>query len=107
GWRGIYEWGAEAHAAYPAKNLAIKGLYEYIDPDGAEAAALVADGYERVDWGIKMWNDPNSKAMLNAAILDDVVNRETSAPRYFHAMPLTLIDQSKGNVTNGYGLPNQ
>lgn len=107
GWRGIYNWGAEAHKAYPAKNLAIKGLYEYIDPNGAEAAALVADGYKRVDWGIRVWNDPNAKAMLNAAILDGVVGRETSAPRYFHPMPLTLIDQSKGNVSNGYGLPNQ
>ncbi|MBW6534043.1 MAG: RagB/SusD family nutrient uptake outer membrane protein [Mariniphaga sp.] len=106
GWRGIYNWGAEAHEAYPAKNLAIKGLYEYIDPDGAEAAALEADGYTRVDWGIRVWNDPNAKAMLNAAILDGVVGRENSAPRYFHPMPLTLIDQSKGNVTNGYGLPN-
>ncbi len=106
GWRGIYEWGVEAYEAYPAKNLAIKGLYEYIDPDGTEAADLVADGYTRVNWGIRTWNDPNSKAMLDAAILDGVVGRESSAPRYFHPMPLTLIDQSKGNVTNGYGLPN-
>lgn len=107
GWRGIYEWGATAHAAYPAKNLAIKGLYNYIDPNGSEAAALVADGYTRVDWGIRTWNDANANAMLNAAILDGVVGRENSAPRYFHPMPLTLIDQSKGNVTNGYELPNQ
>lgn len=107
GWRGIYEWGAEAHAAYPAKNLAIQGLYNYIDPNGAEAAALEADGYTKVNWGIRVWNDPNAKAMLDAAILDGVVGRETSAPRYFHAMPLTVIDQSKGKVKNGYGLPNQ
>jgi hypothetical protein len=32
-------------------NLAIKGLFNYIDPNGAEAAALVANGYKRVDWG--------------------------------------------------------
>lgn len=106
GWRGIYEWGAEAHEEYPAKNLAIKGLYEYIDPNGAEAAALEADGYTRVDWGIRVWNDPNAKAMLNAAILDGVVGRENSAPRYYHPMPITVIDQSRGKVTNGYGLPN-
>ncbi len=106
GWRGIYEWGAAAHAAYPAKNLAIQGLYDYIDPNGPEAAALEADGYKKVDWGIRVWNDPNAKAMLNAAILDGVVGRESSAPRYYHPMPLTVIDQSKGKVTNGYGLPN-
>jgi hypothetical protein len=105
GWRGIYNWGAAAHTA-TAKNLAIKGLYEYIDPNGAEAAALEADGYIRVNWGITIWSNPNAKAMFNAAILDGVAGRENLAPRYFHPMPLTVIDQSKGNVTNGYGLPN-
>lgn len=106
GWRGIFNWGATAHTA-PAKNLAIKGLYNYIDPAGAEAAALKADGYTQVEWGRKVWNDANAKAMLNAAILDGVVGRENAAPRYFHPIPLTVIDQSKGNVTNGYGLPNK
>lgn len=105
GWRGIYNWDAPAHTA-TAKNLAIKGLYHYIDPNGAEAAALEADGYTKVNWGITIWNNPNAKAMFNAAILDGIVGRENLAPRYFHPMPLTVIDQSKGNVTNGYGLPN-
>ena len=106
GWRGIYNWTATAYTA-TARNLAIKGLYNYIDPVGAEAAALKADGYTQVEWGRKIWNDANAKAMLNAAILDGVVGRETSAPRYFHPLPLTVIDQSKGKVTNGYGLPNK
>ncbi len=106
GWRGIFNWGAAAHTA-TAKNLAIKGLYTYIDPDGTEAAALEADGYTKVKWGINVWNDANAKAMFSAAILDGVVGRENQAPRYFHPMPVTVIDQSKGNVTNGYGLPQQ
>lgn len=106
GWRGIYNWGIAAYTS-TARNLAIKGLYTYIDPAGAEAKALVADGYTRVNWGITVWNDANAKAMLNAAILDGVVGRESSAPRYFHPIPLTVIDQSKGKVTNGYGLPNK
>ncbi len=106
GWRGIFNWGAAAHTA-TAKNLAIKGLYNYINPAGAEATDLVANGYARVDWGIKVWKDANAKAMLNAAILDGVVGRESNAPRYYHPIPLTVIDQSKGKVTNGYGLPNQ
>ncbi len=106
GWRGIYNWAASAHTS-TTKNLAIKGLYNYIDPAGTEAASLVTNGYTRVNWGITVWNDANAKAMLNAAILDGVVGRENSAPRYFHAIPLTVIDQSKGKVTNGYGLPNK
>ena len=106
GWRGIYNWGVAAYTT-TARNLAIQGLYNYIDPAGPAAAALVASGYTKVNWGITVWNDANAKAMLNAAILDGVVGRETSAPRYFHPMPLTVIDQSKGAVTNGYGLPNK
>jgi hypothetical protein len=106
GWRGIYNWGIAAYTT-TARNLAIKGLYTYIDPTSAEATALKADGYTQVEWGRKVWNDANAKAMLNAAILDGVVGRENSAPRYFHPMPLTVIDQSKGTVTNGYGLPNK
>lgn len=105
GWRGIFNWNAAAHAGIEAKNLAIKGLYTYIDPDGAEAAALEADGYQRTDWGIKIGEGTNPE-MYRAAILDGVVGRENMAPRYFHAIPLTVIDQSKGKVTNGYGLPN-
>lgn len=106
GWRGIYNWAATAYTT-TARSLAIKGLYTYIDPNGNEAKALVAEGYTRVNWGITVWNDANAKAMLNAAILDGVVGRETSAPRYFHPMPLTVLDQSRGKVKNGYGLPNK
>ena len=106
GWRGIYNWGIATYTT-TARNVAIKGLYNYIDPNGAEAKQLVTDGYTRVNWGITVWNDANVKAMLNFAVLDGVVGRETSAPRYFHPMPLTVIDQSKGKVTNGFGLPNK
>jgi len=105
GWRGIYEWGSTAHTA-TAKNLAIKGLYTYIDPNSLEAQALEDEGYERKNWGITIWNDSNAKAMFEAAILDGVVGREQLAPRYYHPMPVMIIGLSKGNVTNGYGLPN-
>jgi hypothetical protein len=33
------------------RNLAIKGLFNYIDPNGREAAALVAQGYKKTNWG--------------------------------------------------------
>lgn len=106
GWRGIFNWNAASHANVTAKNLAIKGLYNYIDPNGAEAAALEADGYVRTAWGISILSGTNP-TMYRAAILDGVVGRENQAPRYFHPMPLTVIDQSKGKVRNGYGLPQQ
>ncbi len=55
GWRGQNDawenYGCDYGTDTPATNLAIKGLFEYIDPNGAEAKALEADGYERQDWG--------------------------------------------------------
>ena len=51
GWRGIYNWGIAAYTT-TARNLAIQGLYNYIDPAGPAAAALVASGYTKVNWGI-------------------------------------------------------
>ena len=30
-----------------------------------------------------------------------------SVPRHYHPLPLTTIQQSKGQVTNGYGLPQE
>jgi hypothetical protein len=115
GWRGIFDWQSTG-IPYPANgihNLAIKGLYNYIDPDGAEAAALEADGYTKANWGINILGDVDGgRNIYDLHILDGVVRDGTAArlnkaPRYFHPMPLTVIDQSKGKVTNGFGLPNQ
>lgn len=106
GWRGIYDYSTTSVASLvvgTAHNLAIKGLYEYIDPNGAEAAALEADGYTKRNWGIdiiagkdQLW-DYN---ILSGITLTDV-------PLYFHPIPATTISQSNGLVTNGYGLPQQ
>jgi len=113
GWRGIWDWkgkgGIETYGDGP-KNLAIKGLYEYIDPNGAEAKALEADGYTRVNWGINIvsnWDVSEKESIYNKHILDGVVGREDKAPRYFFPLPATVLDLSKGTVTNGYGLPQK
>ena len=103
GWRGVFNWDGTTGN----KNLAIKGLYEYIDPAGPEAAALEADGYVKQTWGIDIWSVQNNRNMFDGNIFSGIVGRENKAPRYYHPMPLTVIDQSKGTVTNGYGLPNQ
>ena len=112
GWRGVWSWksvltSATSYQGIP-QNLAIKGLYEHIDPAGAEAAALVADGYTRVNWGISILNTiDGGENFYIESVLYGVVGREDKAPRYFHAIPKTVIDQSGGKVTNGYGLPQQ
>ena len=107
GWRGIYDYTQISAVAGivtgTTHNLAIEGLFEYIDPAGEKAAALEADGYKKVDWGSKMVSEKGTLwdyNMLSGVELSDV-------PFYFHPIPLETLQQSKGNVTNGYGLPQQ
>lgn len=105
GWRGIYDYSTTSSAGAVKgtdHNLAIKGLFEYIDPDGAEAKALEADGYVKTQWGAGMVKDKDQLWDYN--ILSGIEASEV--PLYFHPIPLETIQQSKGNVTNGYGLPN-
>ncbi len=105
GWRGIYDYTQISAVAGvvtgTTHNLAIEGLFEYIDPDGEKAKALEADGYKKVDWASKMVSEKGTLwdyNMLSGIDLSDV-------PLYFHPIPRETLDQSKGNVTNGYGLP--
>jgi hypothetical protein len=106
GWRGVYDYSKTSVASIVVgteHNLAIKGLYEYIDPNGAEAAALEADGYAKQNWGIDIVEGKDQLWDYN--ILSGITL--TDVPLYFHPIPATTISQSEGQVTNGYGLPQQ
>lgn len=108
GWRGQFNFSTIPAVAGIVQgtnhNLAIKGLYEYIDPAGATAAALVADGYARVNWGVTIV--ANKSTVYDRNILSGI-GTQNAAPRYYHPIPFATISQSKGKVTNGYGLPQQ
>jgi hypothetical protein len=77
-------------------NLAIKGLFNYIDPSSAEAAALVADGYAKADWGSKIasYEDEYYKYLFYDYDY-------TKAPIYLWPYTPNII--STGGFTNGYG----
>ena len=105
GWRGIYDYtqipAVAGVVTGTTHNLAIEGLFEYIDPNGAKAEELEANGYKKVEWASKMVSEQGTLwdyNMLSGIDLSDV-------PLYFHPIPRETLDQSKGNVTNGYGLP--
>lgn len=106
GWRGVYDYSTIEAVAGKVQgtnhNLAIQGLYRYIDPTSSEAAALEADGYAKTNWGADLISD---KAINDDLFLGGWKNGE--APRYFHPIPYETLNQSKGNVTNGYGLPQE
>ena len=106
GWRGSYDYTTTSSASAvngTKHNLAIEGLFEYIDPAGAKAAALEADGYKKVDWAIGMVKGKSQLWDYNMLSGID----KCSVPRHYHPLPLTTIQQSKGKITNGYGLPNE
>ena len=108
GWRGQYDYSGIAAVASKVSgtehNLAIQGLFEYIDPNGAEAAALEADGYTRQDWGVEI---VKQRATIFDRNILGGLGTAGNAPRYYHPIPQETLTQSKGRVTNGYGLPQK
>jgi hypothetical protein len=106
-WRGQYNYSANATVASKVvgttHNVAIQGLFRYIDPAGAEAAALQADGFTKTNWGIDL-----AKAVT--VYQRNILSGTTSAgdpPRIYWPIPSETISKSKGKVTNGFGLPQQ
>ncbi len=108
-WRGQYNYSTLAAVASKVTgtthNIAIQGLFRYINPAGPEAAALVAAGYAKTNWGVDM-----TAAAAVLAYQRNILSGITSAgdpPRYYWPIPSETISKSKGQVTNGYGLPQQ
>jgi hypothetical protein len=107
GWRGQFDYSTidavKNKVVGTNHNIAIQGLFRYIDPNGAEATSLKNDGYVKTNWGIDIVN--------NAASYDrNILSGITSAgdpPRYYWPIPFETISKSNGKVTNGYGLPKQ
>ena len=104
GWRGQYDYskipsGPKVNGTN--HNVAIQGLFTYIDPNGADAAALQAAGYVKTKWGIDI---VNSFATYQRNILSGITSSD-DPPRYYWPIPSETITNSKGKVTNGYGMP--
>lgn len=108
GWRGQYDYSTLDAVASKvngtAHNLAIQGLFEYIDPEGPVAAALEADGYTKTNWGVDIVSQ--KETLFDRNVLSGL-GEDGAAPRYYHPIPFETLNQSKGQVTNGYGLPQQ
>ena len=115
-WRGQHDDWARFGCVYPdnpTTNLAIVGLFRYIDPESAEAKQLEADGYTRQDWG---------KTLLSTGTQEtDNVRKEyteypfigytdadlaaKNPPLYLMPFSSTALEQDP-SLTNGYGFSN-
>lgn len=105
GWRGCYDYTQLAEVASVVSgtkhNIAVVGLFENLSAD--KIAALEADGYVKTAWAIDMVAGKEGLWDYNQLSGIELSN----VPLYFHPIPLETIQQSKGKVTNGYGLPQQ
>lgn len=107
GWRGIYDWNTVAGTTVSGEvhNLGIRGLYERIDI--AEETTLIADGWSKVAWGQDILENQGTSTLYDDNIMGGIETVPNGAPRYYHPIPSIVISQSKGQVTNGYGLPQE
>lgn len=104
-WRGNCDlWTSSGFTtATGNRNLAIQGLFKYIDPASAEAKALEAAGYKKVDWGATI---VKNEAQYTTNIFKGYTDAFYAAgvpPRYLFAMGSETISKSNGAIANGYG----
>lgn len=107
GWRGQYDYSKleaiKNKVVGTNHNIAIHGLFRYIDPNGSEALTLQSAGYIKTRWGIDI---VANKTSYDRNILSGIKNSNTP-PRYYWPIPFEVIGNSKGKITNGYGLKQQ
>jgi hypothetical protein len=108
-WRGNADaWTSLGYTpASGNRNLAIKGLFNYIDPNGTEAAALVAQGYKKTNWGINIVTNEGQYTTNVFKGYTDAYAAAGMPPRYLFPLPSEPILKSNGLITNGYGFANQ
>ncbi len=104
GWRGQYDYSSISTSGINNEynNIAIKGLFEYIDPDTDGATLVNDEGYSVADWGVGIVTN-------QAYYLNNLLSGVTSSnqpPRYYWPIPSETISNSGGAISNGYGLPD-
>ena len=108
GWRGQHNnWGGvvPAYAYQNVTNVAIKGLFNYIEPGSAEAQALEDDGYVQTPWAIDMLKYEDSYANKLFAGYSDADYAAKNPP--IHLLPNTYNVLLNTGITNGYGFAQQ
>lgn len=110
GWRGQNDEWEKFGCTYTSTttNLAIKGLFKYIEPGSAEALALEADGYKKVAWGADLLTDE----MIRDYTIDpfcgytDEDYAAKRPPLYLCPLSSTTLEKDL-TLSNGYGFTNK
>lgn len=131
GWRGQHDdWasvavanGADASAvtAGDNTNLAILGLFEYIDPASPEAAALEAKGYKKTNWGVLTYSveketesgwvvtpDVAREAQWSSEFMVGYSDEDFAAKKApIYLIPMQATVCATTGLTNGYGFKSK
>jgi len=108
-WRGNCDlWTSQGYtAATGRRNLAIQGLFRYIDPAGVEAAALVTAGYAKTAWGSVIITNEGQYTTSIFKGYTDAYYAQGVPPRYLMPLSSETISKSNGLITNGYGFAQE
>lgn len=105
GWRGNYDgWASLGFTASSGnRNLAIEGLFEYIDPASQRGQDLIAAGYKLTAWGSNIVKNEGQYTTSVFKGYPDAYYAAGVPPRYLFPLTSETITQSNGLITNGYG----
>jgi starch-binding outer membrane protein, SusD/RagB family len=106
-WRGNCDLWTAYLPTTGTRNIAIQGLFRYIDPAGTEAKALETAGYKKTAWGS---NIVANKDQYTTNIFKGYTDAYYSAgvpPRYLLPLSSETISKSNGLISNGYGFAQQ
>lgn len=106
-WRGNCDlWPAYLYTT-GKRNLAIQGLFRYINPTSPEATALVAAGYVKTAWGANIVANKDQYTTNIFKGYPDNYYTTGVPPRYLLPLSSETISKSNGLISNGYGFAQQ
>lgn len=105
GWRGNSDkWTSNGFTHTSGnRNIAIQGLFRYIDPASQEAADLEAAGYVKTKWGANIVSNPEQYSTDIFKGYPDSYLSSGIPPRYIRPLSTETIAQSYGHISQGYG----
>lgn len=97
------DWGSlyPSFAGNTLTNVAIKGLFNYIEPGSAEAKELEADGYVQTNWACDMEAYRDSYATKLLCGYSDADYAAKNPP--IHFLPYIYSVVLNSGISNGYG----
>lgn len=95
---------SEATINQGATNVAIKGLFKYIEPGSAEAQALEADGYAQEEWGKNILASPARIAQWGSEFMIGYTDADYAAKKApIYLVPMEEVVCTTSGLKNGYG----